>query len=271
MSSPLAHSSKNGLEKQDSVSGGSKSPAPPNYALTATDTRSFPDIAGSGYLAPSPEWVSEAQSHPEDRSVEESRLLSHPQSNESSFSYPPHVHSNPIINSQPSPMETMTLRVTGSRNARQMPVDLRGRRDWNSGLCGCHAGDDHEMSTCCKACFCPCLVFGQNKIRMDHLANHNSPEPTGEANGGACAVHGVMTFFSLVGGCVLQVPLRATIRDRYGIDGSCLGDCCTSIWCYPCALTQEHIEISGEEHSFPRGVGGSSGIYYDDPKRNRGV
>lgn len=132
----------------------------------------------------------------------------------------------------------MLLGFTGSRNARQMPVDLRGKRDWNSGLCGCYAGDDHEMDTCeytsplssinliscvvavgCKACFCPCIVFGQNKTRMDHLANHNSPEPTGETKGGTCAVHGVMTFFSLVGGCVLQV--RALLFPFFFVSFTC--------------------------------------------------
>ncbi|KAE9402020.1 PLAC8-domain-containing protein [Gymnopus androsaceus JB14] len=173
------------------------------------------------------------------------------------------------IDQQPSPKEVMSVPVTGSRNARQMPVDLRGNRDWSSGLCGCYTGDDHEMDTCCTACFCPCIIFGRNKTRMDHLANHNSPEPSGGRTEGDCATHGIMSFFFIVGGCALQVPLRATIRDRYSISGSCLGDGCTSVWCYPCALTQEHIEISAEEHSFPRGVGGSSGVYYDDPKRVR--
>ncbi|KAJ4485311.1 PLAC8 family-domain-containing protein [Lentinula aciculospora] len=261
----------------------SPSPAPPNYSLSPPETSltsSIPDLGSAGthsekksdHLAATPKYMSERPSHSNHPSVEESpdHFLSPRTRNESLSSYPPQAPSmlsTQVISAQPSPQEVMMPQVIGSRNARKKPVDLRGKRDWNSTLCGCHAGDDHEIDTCCTACFCPCILFGRNKTRMDHLANHNSPEPTGDTNGEACAVHGITTSLSLLGGCILQIPLRATIRDRYSIAGSCLGDCCTSIFCYPCALTQEHIEISGEEHSFPRGVGGSSGIYYDDPKR----
>ncbi|KAJ3785412.1 PLAC8 family-domain-containing protein [Lentinula aff. detonsa] len=272
------------VSKTELAPGSSSTSTPPNYSeLNPLETRSdlnktklasadTPNSHDDGPLGISTGWVSNSSSHLFSPSAQQNRSSNTP-AYERSSSYSqnlPSVLSNAqVVSTQPSPMENMVPQITGSRNARKRPVDLRGKRDWNSGLCGCNAGDDHEMDICCKACFCPCIIFGRNKARIDHLANHNSPEPTGEMNGGGCAVHGIMTSLSLLGGCVMQIPLRATIRDRYSIAGSCFGDCCTSIFCYPCALTQEYIEISAEEHSFPRGVGGSSGIYYDDPKRYR--
>ncbi|KAF9021715.1 hypothetical protein BDP27DRAFT_1159481, partial [Rhodocollybia butyracea] len=130
------------------------------------------------------------------------------------------------------------------------PVDLRGKRDWISGLFGCHAGDDHELDTWCTACLCPCLIYGRNKTRMDHLANRGSPEPDGGTAGGACVAYGLSFLLGVVPGCAMQIPLRATIRDRYSIDGTSVGDFGASICCYSCALTQEHIELTAEEHSF---------------------
>ncbi|KIK50112.1 hypothetical protein GYMLUDRAFT_51368 [Collybiopsis luxurians FD-317 M1] len=213
--------------------------------------------------------------HAEAGSSSNARLISRHERNDPSMSYPPQAAapdsgafaaSQATISSQPLRKDRMT-EIVGSRNGRKMPVDLRGKRDWSSSLCGCFMGGDDEMDTCCTACCCPCVVFARNKTRIDHLANHRLPEPEGGTTGGTCAVYALMTLLFGIAGCAMQVPLRGTIRDRYSIAGTALGDMCTSLCCYSCALTQEHIEISAEEHSFPRGVGGSSGVYYDDPNR----
>ena len=47
-----------------------------------------------------------------------------------------------------------------------------------------------------------------------------------------------------------QIRQREEMRERYGIRGSGVGDCCVAAWCRPCALTQEHREIELEERSF---------------------
>lgn len=55
------------------------------------------------------------------------------------------------------------------------------------------------------ACCVPCIVYGQNKTRMEHLhRNGGTPHPSGgEMFGGDCMVHGLLTCIGL--GWVLQV------------------------------------------------------------------
>lgn len=42
---------------------------------------------------------------------------------------------------------------------------------------------------------------------------------------------------------------RSDIRTRYSIRGDGIGDCCNSLLCRPCALTQERRELELEERS----------------------
>jgi len=44
--------------------------------------------------------------------------------------------------------------------------------------------------------------------------------------------------------------LRGSVRGRYNIEGGSVGDCCTTCWCKPCALTQESREIELEEETY---------------------
>ncbi|KAF5386273.1 hypothetical protein D9757_008591 [Collybiopsis confluens] len=227
-----------------SDSKGKHSSRPPDYSLHSEASSS----SGTQHLLP--------------RHVSNPSLTSYPPQTPQG-SYPFTSSSQATITSQPPRKVNMNLKeIKGSRNGRQMPVDLREKRDWSSRLFGCSTGGDTETDTCCMACFCPCIVYGRNKTRLDHLSNHGLPEPEGGTTGGECAAHALVTSLFCMAGCAMQAPLRSTIRDRYSIRGSGAGDLCTSICCYPCALTQEHIEISAEENSFPRGVGGSTGVYY---------
>lgn len=43
---------------------------------------------------------------------------------------------------------------------------------------------------------------------------------------------------------------RSDIRSRYDIRGEGFGDCLSSLFCRPCALTQERRELELEERSF---------------------
>lgn len=56
----------------------------------------------------------------------------------------------------------------------------------------------------CVACFCPCIIYGKNKNRHDHLQRRGSPDPRG---GGCCTfdcmLHGCVTGFGF--GWVMQV------------------------------------------------------------------
>lgn len=72
--------------------------------------------------------------------------------------------------------------------------------------------------------------------------------------GGVCCVQAVATDRATQSGafvpCILVALLgpigaainRGKIRERYGIEGSFVGDCCTWMWCAACAACQEYRE-----------------------------
>jgi Cys-rich protein (TIGR01571 family) len=126
----------------------------------------------------------------------------------------------------------------------------------------------NQSETCfadCMSCCCPCMVYGQNRQRLDHLQDTDTvdPEHGGSGCGADCCMHlalNVMCGFGWVlqvstdccssqlyvkNGC--QLGQRATLRARYHIDGSPVNDCLTAFFCTPCELTQESRELSEEE------------------------
>lgn len=115
---------------------------------------------------------------------------------------------------------------------------------------------------------CPCVVYGQNKKRLEHLNNQGTPDPEhGGCFSGDCCIFTALAYCSLnwiVQVCFVyltavqrsivpsyaQMSNRGSIRSRYNVKGSGLSDCCLSCVCIPCALTQEAQEIKLEEQSF---------------------
>ncbi len=96
----------------------------------------------------------------------------------------------------------------------------------------------------CTACCCPCLVFGYN---MSTLSNTE------------CMFGGNQSLAALVyllGACVggLQVFVhcfgREAIRKKYSIPGDGFSDCCTALFCMPCALVQVSILTSTLRSSY---------------------
>ncbi|KXZ50923.1 hypothetical protein GPECTOR_14g17 [Gonium pectorale] len=43
--------------------------------------------------------------------------------------------------------------------------------------------------------------------------------------------------------CFVHTGARGWIRSKYGIPGTCCGDCMITTFCIPCALCQEHREL----------------------------
>ncbi|KXZ43758.1 hypothetical protein GPECTOR_81g208 [Gonium pectorale] len=43
--------------------------------------------------------------------------------------------------------------------------------------------------------------------------------------------------------CFVHTGSRGWIRQKYGIPGTCCGDCLITTFCIPCALCQEHREL----------------------------
>jgi Cys-rich protein (TIGR01571 family) len=99
------------------------------------------------------------------------------------------------------------------------------------------------------ATFLPCIVYGQNKHRYEHLNAKGTPHPTGGPMcSGSCMTHGLSTICGL--NFLFQMVNRGHVRRRYNIKGSGCGDCCAALWCTPCQLVQESRELELEEESF---------------------
>ncbi|KAJ7065305.1 PLAC8-domain-containing protein [Mycena amicta] len=154
-------------------------------------------------------------------------------------------HQQPYIAQQPMP--TMGMKQGGNRNALGKPLNSSGKREWSHGLCDCFGA----CGTCCYSCWCPCIVHGQNKQRIQHLEDQGSPNPDVGCCSGSCWAHCCLTSFFGVG-FILQCINRGEVRGRYGISGGGCGDCMASCCCGPCDLVQVSREIELEEKSFGR-------------------
>ncbi|KAF9480727.1 PLAC8-domain-containing protein [Pholiota conissans] len=149
------------------------------------------------------------------------------------------------IQSQLQPTPQMTIGA-GNRNAKGLPVDADGKRDWSFPLFGC-LGD---MSKCCWACWCPCIIHSQTRRRLDHLNRNGVPDPNPDKkiNGDSVVYALIEAAFDM--GWVLQIATRKDIRTRYNIRGSATSDCCTPFCCTACDLVQGAREVELEELSF---------------------
>ncbi|KAF8993641.1 PLAC8 family-domain-containing protein [Cyathus striatus] len=148
------------------------------------------------------------------------------------------------IDKQPGATAGMSA-SSGNRNVKNLPVEGNGR-EWSNGLFSCC----DDSGTCMMACFCPCVVHSQVKHRYEHLESKGYPDPEhgGGFCGGDCMAHACLTYCGI--GFFLQAFTRGNIRKRYNIKGGFLGDCCSSLWCTPCELTQAAQELELEEQSY---------------------
>ncbi|KAI8891811.1 hypothetical protein BC833DRAFT_533632 [Globomyces pollinis-pini] len=99
--------------------------------------------------------------------------------------------------------------------------------EFDAGLFDCTS----NMGTCALACFCPCVVYGQNQAALKG----------GEGCGGAGFLYTLLAAFDCY--ACIGAHGRGNIREERGIEGGFLGDCVTHYFCAPCALTQEHAEL----------------------------
>ncbi|KAI0286347.1 PLAC8 family-domain-containing protein [Russula brevipes] len=147
-----------------------------------------------------------------------------------------------LISAQPK--GTAPMSVGGNRNALNCPIGPSGKRDWSYGLFDCFSA----CGLCCFAAWCPCIVYSKNRQRLRSLQHEGTPlKGDGETCDEHCCIHGGLTVLGY--GWIMQIHTRAEVRERYGVDGSAVGDCFSAWCCRPCALTQERREIELEERN----------------------
>jgi len=138
------------------------------------------------------------------------------------------------------------MKMIGNLNALNRPFDSQGEREWSFKLCDC-CGDG--WTVCMKSTFCPCVIYSQNKTRLDHLEREGRPHPDGgDSCGTDCLIY--YCLGSINWSWLLQMAERTRLRRRYSIEGSGFGDCCESFWCGCCANIQAARELALEESTY---------------------
>ncbi|RSL70844.1 hypothetical protein CEP53_001744 [Fusarium sp. AF-6] len=109
-------------------------------------------------------------------------------------------------------------------------------QEWQSSLCDCSPCDSCLLST-----FLPCILFGRTSQRM-----RNAPNIPVESTNSECMIFcGIQSFTGC--GWIYNMMRRGEIHEKYSIEGSGMGDCCTSFWCLCCALVQQDNEVRARQ------------------------
>lgn len=142
-------------------------------------------------------------------------------------------------------------------------------KKWRGGLLNCFAGCDRvAWGSVAATCVVPYVVFGFNMkkaLRLsvvwqtilffilaplvyyvgfgtygaaaEHCKTPDTPECR-SAMANASKFQGIMGILAVLG-IVYAAWRRGQLRNKFGISGSTLGDCCIWYWCGLCALCQE--------------------------------
>lgn len=163
-------------------------------------------------------------------------------------------------NQQPYGTQSMSVNG-GNRNAKNLPFNADGEREWSTGIFDCV----EDPLTFVTGWFLPCLVYGKNKTRLEAL-QAGAPHPTGgEILGNDTIIYGALHCCAL--GWVFGMANRAATREHYKIEGNAVNDCLLSAFCAPCALTQQSREIELEEQSLGHAGGGMAQFIANPPKK----
>jgi PLAC8 family len=167
------------------------------------------------------------------------------------------------------------MAVVDNSSSRPRKLGEDGKYDWSFCVCDCcsacgvcvynktnsinHLFTDHLG---CWACWCPCVVYTKNKQRLQSLQTEGTPlRGEGETFNFDCWMFCCVLYWCpcltpFVQVCWdgselhmdpshpnIQMEPRTQLRNYRNIRGNKFYDCCCSLWCSPCALTQERQEI----------------------------
>ncbi|OJJ30829.1 hypothetical protein ASPWEDRAFT_119160 [Aspergillus wentii DTO 134E9] len=109
--------------------------------------------------------------------------------------------------------------------------DITQSKHWNYSLFDCCS----PGSLCLTACCLPCLTFGKTRARTRDASLQDFHYINTD-----CSLFTFLGFF--YSHWIIQTIRRGEMRERFGIEGSCCGDCCAAFCCGCCAIIQEEKE-----------------------------
>ncbi|RFU73942.1 hypothetical protein TARUN_8323 [Trichoderma arundinaceum] len=112
-----------------------------------------------------------------------------------------------------------------------------GAASWTTHLFDCF----NPIDTCLITCCVPCVTFGKIHHRINKNGNMEGYEPVNTScllfcGSGCCGLHWVLASLQ-----------RASIREKYNLEGNCLEDIAKSFCCGCCNLIQLEKESEHRE------------------------
>lgn len=159
----------------------------------------------------------------------------------------PPSYAAPPVQQQDGYVATAPPMGMGQQPPTQPPMSLQGggevqplyhqgsnveSQEWGAGLFNCS-----PCSSCLLGSFLPCIIVGKTSERLQ--------DPSLQSY--ECCNADCMIFSGIhcLTGCgwIYAFLKRREIRERFGIRGSGLKDCCTTYWCMCCAVIQQDNEV----------------------------
>ncbi|KAH6868990.1 PLAC8 family-domain-containing protein [Thelonectria olida] len=113
-----------------------------------------------------------------------------------------------------------------------VPIPPTRNHEWTNSLCSCGPCD-----ICLLGTFLPCVLLGKTADRIRDPTMRNART----CNSGCAIFCGIQCFTCC--GWIYSMMKRGEVRERFGIKGSAMNDCCVSYWCGCCALIQQEREV----------------------------
>eukprot|EP01103_Thecamoeba_quadrilineata_P019250 TRINITY_DN7706_c0_g1_i1.p1 TRINITY_DN7706_c0_g1~~TRINITY_DN7706_c0_g1_i1.p1 ORF type:complete len:158 (+),score=4.37 TRINITY_DN7706_c0_g1_i1:45-476(+) len=107
--------------------------------------------------------------------------------------------------------------------------------EWQEGLCGCCS----DPESCLLSWCCPCFQFGQNAMAIDGM----------DSDVMCCSFYMMLCSGNA---WILNMIYRMKMRQKFGIEGSCITDCLASFCCGCCTLAQGKRELDRRAIAYPR-------------------
>ncbi|KAF8914531.1 hypothetical protein CPB85DRAFT_536344 [Mucidula mucida] len=150
---------------------------------------------------------------------------------------------NALFLLMPSPQ--FSTGIKSSQPTASPPMRISSESGWAHDLCSC---GDHT-GTCLTATLCPCIVFGRNSDRLEHLRKTGRPHP--DPYDGGCCSDACVVYASCIPCCgcwKMHSELRGEVRGRYTIEKSDKWyQRLAPMMCCALGLVQESRQIQCEE------------------------